>query len=460
MAWLIQTAPCDLSFRNSAIITTVLRQVLYLCPAHIKEMPPEAAPFGWVIFLFVILRLPLLIARRYLFAKRSTNAINIITGISVLGVAIGTAALILVLSVFNGFEDLLSGLFGYFNPEIKVLPAKGKTFSRDSLQLAQLRAVPGVLYVSETLEEIAFFEYEGSQDFGTLKGVDTVFPAINHIDSTIQEGEYLLQSEDRHFAVVGAGLRNKLSINVLNPLATMTVYMPARDQGGVLGKPFTSRLLYPAGTFAIQQDFDNQYVITHLAFVQELLGEPEGTVSALEVRCQSGASVRAVKKQIVTLLGADFVVKDRYEQNEAFFKVMQLEKWMGYAITTLMLILMAFNTLGALWMIVLDKQKDISVLKSMGADDRTVRKIFLLEGLLLTLLGLSAGIVLALILYGLQKYYGIIRIPEGFLVKTYPIAMRITDFLPVVLTVLGIGLLASLAPARRAVQVPAFLREE
>jgi len=400
------------------------------------------------------------IARRYLFAKRSTNAINIITGISVLGVSIGTAALILVLSVFNGFEDLLAGLFGYFNPEVKIMPAKGKTFAVDSLQLTRLKAIPGVLYVSETLEEIAFFEYEGSQDFGVLKGVDSLFHKINGIDSTVQEGQYLLETAERNYAVVGAGLRNKLSINVLNPLATMTVYMPSIQQGGVLDKPFKSRLMYPAGTFAIQQDFDNQYILSNLSFVQDLLDVPPGTVSSLEIKCRPDVNINRVKTQVSTLLGSDFTIKNRYEQNEAFFKVMQLEKWMGYAITTLMLILMAFNTIGALWMIVLDKQKDISILKSMGADDRTIHQIFLLEGLLLTILGLLIGMGLAIVLYLLQKYLGIIRIPEGFLVETYPIAMRITDFLPVALTVLGIGLLASLAPARRAVQVPAFLREE
>lgn len=406
------------------------------------------------------MRFPLLIARRYLFAKRSTNAINIITGISVLGVAIGTAALILVLSVFNGFEDLLSGLFGYFNPEVKIMPAKGKTFMADSLQLTRLRAIPGVLYVSETLEEIAFFEYDGSQDFGVLKGVDSLFHKINGIDSTVQEGEYVLETEERNCAVLGAGLRNKLSVNVLNPAETMTVYMPTQDQGGVLDKPFKSRIMYPTGTFAIQQDFDNQYILSNLPFVRELLDVPPGTVSSLEIKCAPGTRIKHVKDQIIALLGPNYTIKDRYEQNEAFFKVMQLEKWMGYAITTLMLILMAFNTIGALWMIVLDKEKDISILKSMGADDRTIHRIFLLEGLLLTLLGMIIGMIIGIGLYLVQKYYGIIRIPEGFLVDTYPIAMRIADFLPVAVTVLSIGLLASLAPARRAVQVPAFLREE
>lgn len=406
------------------------------------------------------MNLPLLFARRYLFAKRSTNAINIITGISVVGVAIGTAALVLVLSVFNGFEDLLAGLFGHFNPQIKVTPAKGKTFAPDSLVLAQIRDLPGVAVVSETLEEIAFFEYEGSQDFGVLKGVDSLFARVNNIDSTLREGSYVLEMDDRNCAVLGAGVRNKLSVNIHNPLATMTVYMPAAESGTALSSPFKTRLMYPMGTFAIQQDYDNQYVLTNLALARELLDVPPGTVSALEICCHTKADIARTKTEIRRLIGEGFAVRDEYEQNEAFFKVMQLEKWMGFAITSLMLVLMAFNTVGALWMIVLDKQKDISILKGMGATDRTVHRIFVLEGMLLTLLGMGLGLALALLLYALQKEVGLISIPQGFLVESYPIEMRWSDFLPVTTAVLLIGLLATLLPARRAVQVPAFLREE
>ena len=403
---------------------------------------------------------PLLVARRYLFAKRSTNAINIIAGISVFGIAVGTAALILVLSVFNGFEDLLSDLFGHFNPELKVTPAKGKTFDVDSLTLLRVRALPGVATVSETLEEIAFFEYEGSQDFGVLKGVDSNFARVNGIDSTVQEGEYLLAQEDRNCAVLGAGMRNKLSVNVHNPIGALTVYMPVEKQGGVLDKPFKIRYAYPKGTFAIQQDFDNQYILTNIGFMRELVDAPAGRVSALEIRCRPGVSPASVKSALPGILGEGFVYKDRYEQNEAFFKVMKLEKWMGYAITCLMLVLMAFNMVGALWMVVLDKQKDISTLKSLGASDQTVRGIFLTEGLLLTVLGMVIGMAVAVGVYAVQKTYGIVTIPQGFLVESYPIAMRIWDFIPVTATVLGIGLLASLPPAARAVRVPAFLREE
>jgi lipoprotein-releasing system permease protein len=407
------------------------------------------------------MNLPLLISRRYLFAKRSTNAINIITGISVLGVAIGTAALILVLSVFNGFEDLLSNLFGHFNPELKITPSKGKTFEVDSFVLVKMRELPGVEIVSETLEEIAFFEHDGSQDFGVLKGVDSLFARVNGIDSdtTLREGQYLLKDGVRNCLVLGAGVRNKLSVNISNPLSVITVYMP-EQQTGILDKPFKTRQASPVGTFAIQQEFDNEYVLTNLGFVRELLEAPPTMVSALELKCSPGVNILEVKAQARALLGEGFTMKDRYEQNEAFFKVMQLEKWMGFAIASLMLLLMAFNTVGALWMIVLDKQRDISTLKSMGATDAMVYRIFLLEGFLLTLFGMGIGLILAIVLYFAQKYWGIVTIPEGFLVESYPIAMRASDFLPVTLTVLGIGLLASLLPARRAAKVPAFLRAE
>ena len=287
------------------------------------------------------MKLPLLFARRYLFARRSTNAINIITAISVGGIAIGTAALILVLSVFNGFEDLLGGLFGYFNPELKVMPAKGKTFEADSLMLAKIRGIEGIGVVSETLEEIAFFEYEGAQDFGTLKGVDTYFARVNDIDSTVREGKYQLLEDDRNQLVIGAGLRNKLNIQVENSLASVLIYMPAKSVGGALDKPFKSRTAYPAGTFAIQQDYDYQYILSNLDFVRELLDADSTTVSAIEIRCNPGTDAQKVKKQLLAILGNDFLVKTRYEQNEAFFKVMQLEKWMGFAITSLMLLLIA-----------------------------------------------------------------------------------------------------------------------
>lgn len=403
--------------------------------------------------------LPFFFARRYLLAKGSSSAIHIISGISVFGIAIGAAALILVLSVFNGFETLLSGLFGYFNPEIKITPAKGKTFFADSALLERLRQTPGVALVSETLEEIAFFEYEGSQDFGILKGVDAFYARINDIDSTLSFGRYVLQEGETYFAVIGAGMSHKLRVRIEGNLFPLRVYMP-RQKSGPMEQPFTVRYVYPAGIFSIQQEFDNQYILADLEWVRDLLDAPEGAVSALEVRCQPDASVSAVKTRLAQVLGEGFVLRDRYEQNEAFFKVMRLEKWMGFAILTLMLLLMAFNMVGALWMLVLDKQRDISTLRSLGADDRLIRQIFIGEGLLLTALGLVIGAALAVGLYAAHKRWNLIEMPTGFVVDSYPVEMRAEDFLPVTATVLLIGWLASLAPAARAVRVPAYWREE
>ncbi len=404
------------------------------------------------------MNLSLRIARRYLFAKKSTNAINIISGISVLGVAVGTAALVLVLSVFNGFEDLIMGMFNAFNPDIKVTPVDGKIFVVDSSQLYDLRELPNVAYVSQTLEEVAFFEHEGNQDFGILKGVDEYFAAVTGIDSMVREGTYALQDGQRNLAVLGLGMRNKLSASA-DGFSSINVYMAKRKASSFSSKPFRRKFFSPAGTFVVQQDFDSQYVLSNLAFVRGLINA-RNQVSALEIKVTDQAQLIATIAQIRKILGPEYAVKGRYEQDEAFLRLMNLEKWMYYALFSLALILVAFNLIGSLWMIVLDKKKDIAILKSMGATELTVRNIFLNEGLLLCLLGLVIGITVAVALYVAQKTVGIITIPAGFIVDTYPISMRWPDLVVVSITVIIIGLLASLPPALTASRVPAIIQGE
>ncbi|MEK7253959.1 MAG: ABC transporter permease, partial [Bacteroidota bacterium] len=369
------------------------------------------------------MNLPLKIARRYLFAKKSTNAINVITGISVVGITIGTAALVLVLSVFNGFEDLIVGLFSRFNPDVKIVPAAGKTFEPDSAQVAQISALPGVELVTGSLEEIAFFEYGASQDFGILKGVDSLYHKVTGIDSTIFEGKYVLRIGERNLAILGGGMSNKLAVNLEDPFEVLKVYMPKKERAGELEQQFRKRLLYPAGTFKIQQDFDNQYVLAPLDFAQELLGL-QGELSALEIKFRPGANASQTLASLRQIMGDGFLVKDRYQQDESFLKLMNIEKWMSFAILSLTLILVAFNMIGSLWMIVLEKKGDIAILKSMGASDSMVRNIFLGEGLLLCTMGLGTGFVVAVGLYFAQKEFGIVPIPEGFVVNSYPISMR------------------------------------
>ena len=224
------------------------------------------------------MNLSLKIATRYLFAKKSTNAINVITGISVVGLALGAAALVLVLSVFNGFEKLITGMMSNFNPDVKIVAAKGKTFVADTLKINQLRQLNGVTLVSETLEEVAFFQYDKSQAFGTLKGVDDNFHRINHIDSTVREGVYKTIDDQADYAVLGAGMRNQLGVYEGNFATPLSIYMPRREQSGALQEPFKKRYLYAAGTFVIQQDFDNQYIITNLDFVRDILDAVQVTL--------------------------------------------------------------------------------------------------------------------------------------------------------------------------------------
>ena len=405
------------------------------------------------------LNLPLKIARRYLFAKKSTNAINIITGVSVLGISIGTAALVTVLSVFNGFEDLILGLFSRFNPDVKITVVEGKTFIPDPEQLAQIRALPGVLEVAQSLQEVAFFEYRESQDFGIMKGVDSLYHKVTGIDSTIFEGGYLLERGGRNFAVLGGGMRNKLQVDVEDPFELLNIYMAKGKKVSSLEQQFKKRFVYPAGSFKIQQDFDNQYILVDIDFARELIGAYD-EVSALEVRLNPNIDETKTIGEIEKIMGPDFQAKDRYQQEESFLKLMNIEKWMSFILFSLTLVLVAFNMIGSLWMIVLEKKSDIAILKSMGATERTIRNVFLNEGLLLCGLGLALGLLLAFGLYGVQKVFGIVSIPDGFVVDAYPISMRFFDLLAVMAVVLLIGFIASFPAALRAKRIPALLREE
>lgn len=394
-----------------------------------------------------------------MFAKKSTNAINFITGISVFGISIGATALVLVLSVFNGFEDLLMGLFSRFNPDVKITVVEGKTFEPTKEQLAQLRALPMVEAVAESLEEIAFFEYRNSRDFGILKGVDEHYQQVTGIDSAIFEGGYQLKQGDRFLAIMGGGMRNKLQVDIDDPFELLNIYMAKRKNVSALEQLFKRRYAYPAGTFKIQQDFDAQYIIVSIDFVRELLGAYD-EASALEVRLQPNADVSAAVQAMEQVMGSAYVVKDRYAQDASFLKLMNLEKWLSFAILSLTLVLVAFNMIGSLWMIVLEKKGDIAILKSMGATDKTIRNIFLSEGLLLCSLGLILGFILAITLYISQKTFGIVPIPEGFVVDAYPISMRITDLLAVMVIVLVIGFIASFPAALRAMKIPVLIRDE
>ncbi len=403
---------------------------------------------------------PFYIAKRYLFSKKSTNAINIITSISVFGLSIGTAALVLVLSVFNGFEDLISGLFSNFNPDIKIELVKGKSFTPNQDKIKQIKSLSNVSAVSQTLEEVSIFKYSGSQEIGLLKGVDNQYVAVTSIDTTIRDGIFRLQKDSIPYAVLGAGMRNKLSVHVDDEFSSLTVFSLKKKKSRstlIPGSGLSKKIIYPAGVFSIHLDVNNQYILSSLAFAQSLLGTKK--ISALEVKVKDEHELATVVFEIEEIMGSEYSVKNRFKQDEAFLKVMNVEKWMSFAIVSLTLLLIAFNLIGALWMIVLEKKKDIALLKAIGTEDYKIRNIFLWEGILLCIVGMFSGFFLAILIFVVQKTIGIVPIPDGFMVDSYPISVRFTDFVAVGITVLLIGLLASIPPALRAQRVPEMIRE-
>jgi lipoprotein-releasing system permease protein len=409
------------------------------------------------------------IARRYLFSRKSTNAINVITAVTASGIALGTAAFIIILSVFNGFEDLIGGMYNVFNPDIKVSPAKGKVFVPDTLQLKQVQQIPSVEAMSYTLEEIALFVQDDAHTIGTLKGVDQQYAAVSFIDTMLYMGKFITQNKGLDYAVVGIGIADQLMLafdTELNAsVEPFKVYMPKRVQqsSSFLGssQPFKAMPLYPAGTFELLQDFSN-HVITNIDFTRNLLSYNEGEVSAIEIRLEKGASLPNAKAQIAKLMGPDFEVKDRFEQDASFYRVTNMEKWISYLIISFTLVLIAFNMIGALSMIVVDKRQDIAVLKAMGASDRLVHRIFLAEGLLISGLGALAGFIIGGGLCLAQQLFGLVRLQGSgsFIVDAYPVSMRWGDFLLVFITILVIGLFASWIPAMRAARMKSLIRAD
>lgn len=406
-------------------------------------------------------------AWRYLFAQKSTNAINIITLIAGFGVAIGAAALLLLLSVFNGFEDLFLGMFNNLNPDVRIEAAEGKTFEVDDEMLAGIYAIEGVELVSETLQETAIFSYDRKQSAAHVKGVDKNYAGITGIDSLVKDGAYDLvvpASSSIGGAVVGNQLSIVLGIDPLNKYERLTIFMlRPKPRGSTLlttGRTnYLRKEFQPTGIIRSQEAFENQAVLIDLKRARELLSVSDSTVSALELKLKPDSNNRAVYRALEDYLGPGYVVKNRYQQENSILKLMQIEKWVGFAIVSLMMILISFNLVGALWMIVLEKKRDIAILRSLGMTAKGVSSVFLRVGLLLCGIGLMTGFLLASLLFLLQKTFGLISLP-GALTEAYPISFRWYDFPVVALTVLGIGLIASLLPAQRAGKISAVTAEE
>jgi lipoprotein-releasing system permease protein len=400
-------------------------------------------------------------AWRYFKAKKSTNAVNIIAWVSVTAIVIGTASLIIILSAFNGFESLVKSLYSSFYTDLRVVPAKGKVLVLDDRQLAALADMPGVRAVSRIAEERALLQQGEYQAIVQVKGVDANYTLVAGVHEKLIRGRFSVGSADDPRMVMGSGIENAIGVLSDRSLTPVTIYLPRKGMAS-LDNPLESLsqgFVQPAGSFAIQSEFDNKYVITNLDFLRQYLNYGPAEYSALEVSLDDPAKEKEVKSQMSGILGDQYRVLNKYEQNPGLYTTIRLEKWAIFAIFSLILVVAAFNMIGALSMLVLEKKKDIQVLQAMGADRRLVRRIFLAEGLLLAMLGVVGGIIVALLLYYLQVTYKLVPIEgQSFLIDYYPVKLVFWDFLLVIGTVLLIGLLASWFPAARAAEQPFELR--
>jgi lipoprotein-releasing system permease protein len=385
------------------------------------------------------------IARRYLFSKKSKNVVHLVSYASMIGVAIGTAALIIVLSVFNGFGDLILSLYNSFDPSIKISVAEGKTSSFESAK--QYLNDNEILY-SQTLEEKVLLRYQDKEYIATLKGVDENFKTLTSVDSMLAAGEYFDAYSKKNTAIIGQGVAYYLSLGIGNIFEPLQVYVPNREKKSLLNPStaFLQSSIVPVGVFSIQADFDAEYVLTSLDFVQEVLNRP-GEASYIEINC-SEQEMLVLQTQLQEYLGSDFVVSNRFQQHAFLYKILNSEKLIVFLILSFILVIATFNIIGSLTMLMIDKKNDIKMLSNLGANARIIRNIFFLEGLLTTLVGSVIGLVLGIAVCWLQLKFGFLRMGQGsFVVDYYPVAIRWQDVLIVLATVSGIGVVASWIPS-------------
>ncbi|MBK8881227.1 MAG: ABC transporter permease [Bacteroidales bacterium] len=395
------------------------------------------------------MKLSLYIAKRYLLAKKSRNAINIISGVSVAGVAVGTMALIIILSVFNGLETMVRSIFNTFDPDIKITAAEGKTFIADTTRLRLLANVDGLSCYSLTIEENALLKYGERQYIATIKGVDDHYTMVTDIDSSMWEGDFILTSEQgRPYAIPGVGVAQYLGIRV-NFIEPLNIYVPRKDGSSVSAEnAFNKKFIYPSGIFQIEKEYDSKYVYIPLEFARELTEIEEG-VTSIEIKFRETADPSSVQKKIKKIFGKGFLVQNRYEQQEIFYKVMRSERLAIFFILTLILTIASFNIIGSLTMLIIEKERDIEILKSLGANSDLIRKIFIFEGWLISIVGAATGVILGFIICWIQQTFGVVKLQsETLIMDSYPVVMKLKDFIIVPATVLLIGYWAAWYPVR------------
>lgn len=401
------------------------------------------------------MNLPFYIARRYLFSKKKHNAINIISAVSVCGVALATLALVCTLSVFNGFQDMVAGFFTAFDPELKITVREGKVFDPHESRVAQIYAMPEIEVWTETLEENAMVQYKDRQTMAVIKGVEDNFEQLTAIDSLLYgTGKFVLNDSVVDYGILGVELMSELGtgIQFVDPLQ---VYAPKRNARVNMANPaasFNSDYLFSPGAVFIvnQQKYDARYILTSLGFARRLF-DYDTEVSAIEIKLKPGSNIDAVEKKMEKILGERFVVQNRYEQQADVFRIMEIEKFISYLFLTFILAIACFNVIGSLSMLILDKRDDVETLRNLGAGDQLITRIFLFEGRMISVFGASIGIVLGLLLCFLQQKFGLISLGGGngsFVVDAYPVSVHLMDVLLVFVTVIAVGFLSVWYPVK------------
>ncbi len=408
------------------------------------------------------MRLSGFIARRYLFSKSNPNAINIISAISVLGFAVGAMALVTVMSVFNGFESLVQSLYTSFDPDIKVEARRGKVFHTDSIPLQQIRNLEEVDLVATVLEENVVLRYDERQAIATMKGVSPEYIHVTDLDSMVFDGQMLLESGDRNFAVAGLGVANRLGLSTYNDFTRLAIYLPRRGARISMNpeEALNQAFVLPSGVFSIDDEINNKYVLIPLRLARQLMDYTD-EVSALEIRLKAGQDVEAAIDRIREILGPDYVVKNREQQQEMLYKVFRSEKWATALIMVFILVLLTFTVISSLSMLVMEKRQDIRILRSMGANNALIRSIFLREGMMIAVSGGIAGLLLGFGLCWAQQEFGLVGFGGmgTFIIQAYPVEMKTSDFLIIFLFIALLGLLTAWLPARKATRVDAVARD-
>ncbi len=390
------------------------------------------------------------IAKRYLFAKKSHNVINIISAISAIGMAIGTAALIIILSVYNGFDSLVKSMMSNVEPDLLITPASGKVFVPEGDTYDWIYDQPSVKNMCGVLQEQVFISYDGQQGLAKAKGVDWIYEDESPLRDHVADGEFRLHRGDVPLASVGSGLAYSMGINP-RFLSPIEIYFPSRTRKISMVNPLSSieaTKVWPSSVFSVSNDIDADLMILPIEEMRELL-EYDDEVSAVEIRLTDGAGhdeLKMLQKEISQRLGPEFKVRDRFQQNESLYKMMKYEKAAIYMILVFVIIIIAFNIFGSLSMLIIEKRDDIRTLRSMGAQDRLIKNIFILEGWMISLAGLAAGLVLGIVFALVQQHFGFIKMPGGFLVQAYPIIISWSDILLTAFAVAAVGYLIALLP--------------